>query len=234
MSTQAVEPSAPPKGSRKKILGLPVPVVIFGGVFIAVGGYLWWRSRSSSSSGSDSSTAGASPDVSEEAVDYSGEPCTDSNGNAGMTDALGNCITTSGVGSTGTTGTGGGDGGTGTGGTGTGTGGTGTGTGTGGGGTGGGTTTKPKAPVNLAADNITSTSATLHWASMAGANSYHVTVTHAGSGETVHSQTLASNSQQVTGLKPNNPYSWKVRANNTAGTSAWSNPHAFRTAKAGS
>ena len=37
--------TGPPKKAKKKLLGLPVPVVIGGVAALAAFGYIWWRDR---------------------------------------------------------------------------------------------------------------------------------------------------------------------------------------------
>jgi PASTA domain len=89
-----------------------MPVVIGGAAaLLAVGYILYKRSKASAAAGSTTAST-ATP----QNVDYSGQPCTDGNGNPGITDALGNCITSpgaalatgGGTGATSTTGTAGG------------------------------------------------------------------------------------------------------------------------------
>lgn len=59
------QPGAPPKkdagkGGKKKVLGLPVPVVIAGGAAVVALAWLWWRGRSKKGTASTSSTTSSS------------------------------------------------------------------------------------------------------------------------------------------------------------------------------
>src|ERR1700691_5161287 len=53
--------TGPPKKARKKILGLPVPVVIGGVAALAAFGYIWWRDRHKSGAASTTSSTSAAP-----------------------------------------------------------------------------------------------------------------------------------------------------------------------------
>jgi hypothetical protein len=54
MSEATVAPA--PKKARKKLLGLPVPVVIGGAAALAALGYIWWRDRQAKKTGGTSGT----------------------------------------------------------------------------------------------------------------------------------------------------------------------------------
>ncbi len=85
----------------------------------------------------------------------------------------------------------------------------------------------PDIPVAIAATGASATSFTANWNAATGATSYRLDVsTDAGFGSFVlgyQDLTVAGTSQSVTGLNPTTPYHYRVRAYNTAGTSANSN-----------
>ena len=49
--------TGPPKKAKKKILGLPVPVVIGGVAALAAFGYIWWRDRHKSAASASATTS---------------------------------------------------------------------------------------------------------------------------------------------------------------------------------
>jgi hypothetical protein len=74
-------------------------------------------------------------------------------------------------------------------------------------------------------------STTLSWNASSGATSYHLQVsTNSSFTTTVYNQAnLTNTSQPLSGFTSNTLYYWRVRASNTAGTSAWSIVRSFRT-----
>lgn len=88
----------------------------------------------------------------------------------------------------------------------------------------------PIVPTGLYTDNITSTSAKLHWTAIPGVDKYAVNV-YTTAGALVAKKKTASNSTTVTGLIPGTDYLFRVRSLCTdAGTSsAFSSPSFFTT-----
>lgn len=87
--------------------------------------------------------------------------------------------------------------------------------------TGGGTT----APVSLSTTNITSTSATLNWASVSGAGNYTAQYRAASSGTWISAGSTSGTSINISGLSASTGYVWSVKSD----CSAYSNEVSFTT-----
>ncbi len=87
----------------------------------------------------------------------------------------------------------------------------------------------PGAPGNLVASQITSTSTTLTWTDAENEASYEIFRVGNNTPATTNSNVTT---YTVNGLTPNTSYSYRVRAKNAAGTSAFSNVVTIRTLKA--
>ena len=72
---------------------------------------------------------------------------------------------------------------------------------------------------------------TLGWNSSTGANSYTLQFSLSSnfSSNIYRKSGIISTSQQISGLSQNTQYFWRVNANNSSGTSAWSNVYSFTT-----
>ena len=86
------------------------------------------------------------------------------------------------------------------------------------------TTTAPcNAPTGLSLSAITSSSATVSWAAVSGANNYTVEYKQASSGTWITAASATtSTSVNLSGLVASTIYDWRVRANCTSGSSAHS------------
>ncbi len=86
------------------------------------------------------------------------------------------------------------------------------------------TTTAPcNAPTGLSSSAITSSSATVSWTAVSGANNYDVDYKLASSGTWINSITgTTSTSRNITGLTASSLYDWRVRANCASGSSVYS------------
>ncbi len=85
------------------------------------------------------------------------------------------------------------------------------------------TTTAPcNTPSGLSSSAITSSSATVSWGAVSGANNYDVDYKLASSGTWINSITgTTSVSRSITGLTASSLYDWRVRANCASGSSAY-------------
>ncbi len=87
-------------------------------------------------------------------------------------------------------------------------------------------------PTGLASSNILTTSATVSWATVAGANSYDVDYQVNGAGTWTNAATATTSlSVNLSGLSISTSYNWRVRANCTGGSSNYVQA-AFTTAAA--
>jgi hypothetical protein len=86
-------------------------------------------------------------------------------------------------------------------------------------------------PYWLSTSNITQSSATLHWSSVAGAWSYSVQIREPnGTWTTIPGSPFTGITAEVNGLQPGTTYQWRVRTTcDDGGQSLWSNPLNFTT-----
>jgi Fibronectin type III domain len=187
--------TGPPKKAKKKILGLPVPVVIGGAAALAALGYIWWRDRHKTGAASSSSTTSASSSTEQAQLNAIEAELAELSGQGAVSSSAG-------------TGTGGG-GGVNPGGpiasTSTGTVATSTSTST-------ATSTKTaKNPVsNLHITDTGYTSLTGSWDKAANATSYLITVLHGGA--VLKTQHSVGTTARVGNLKRKTQYEYRVRA----------------------
>jgi hypothetical protein len=78
------------------------------------------------------------------------------------------------------------------------------------------------APAGLTSSAVTSTTATVSWTAVGGANNYDVDYKTTASGTWINAATATtSTSVNLTGLTASTTYDWRVRANCTAGSSSY-------------
>jgi subtilase family serine protease len=86
--------------------------------------------------------------------------------------------------------------------------------------TGGGTTTAPAAPGNFQASATSYNSASLSWSLSSGATGYYVYETVSGTTSLIATLSSTATSYSVSGLSASTPYSFKVAAFNSAGSTS--------------
>jgi cytoskeletal protein RodZ len=203
-------PAQPPAGGGGKVLGLkPRTAIIAGGVILAaaIGYFLWKRHQAPATPATTSASASSSTS----GIDYGGELSVIQSELEDLLAAEGQSgASTTGSGSTTATGTG--------------TSTTGTGTATA---TAPATAKVPPMPANVRATAETASTVSLTWTPSAGATSYGIRVTYQD--KLVEAGTASGTSRVVNGLKPNQTYTFHVKACNSAGCSAETNGPAVKT-----
>jgi hypothetical protein len=207
MSEPTTAPAAPPRGAKKpgkKILGLPMPVVLgvaAGGVALI---YLWLRDRKSKTAATTATTSTTSS-----ATDYGSEL-------AELQSEIDELMADQGTGTTGTT--------TSTGTTSPTSTGTVVSTGP------PPDIQKPaNAPPGERTTAVTRTSAVLAWNKVDRASSYRVQAFATKTHEMVHDGTTSALTVSLSGLKGSTEYGWKCQAVNAAGSGPFSTTHHFTT-----